>query len=129
MNTEFKTKAHELEQRVQEAHDRYVKSKGKGRVMSQRRHKKSTHEMFNDANNCYTSGKQSVRDGRNLSMCSSTKNEAAGNRSHSSSYGFLHLTKDLESIYKEFEAGEMNELNKLRRLVSHFRGLSRRTQV
>jgi len=52
-----------------------------------------------------------------------------GNRSHSSSYAFLHLTKDLESIYKEFEAGEMNELNKLRRLVSHFRGLSRRTQV
>ena len=39
------------------------------------------------------------------------------------------MTKDLESIYKEFEAGEVNELNKLRRLVSHFRGLSRRTQV
>ena len=41
----------------------------------------------------------------------------------------MHLTKDLENIYKEFEAGEMNELNKLRRLVSHFRGLSRRTHV
>ena len=72
-----------------------------------------------------------VRDARNLSVSSATsrQKEFSGNRSHSSSYAFLHLTKDLESIYKEFEAGEMNELNKLRRLVSHFRGLSRRTQV
>ena len=80
----------------------------------------------------YRSGKQSARDTRNMSIDGGScrnNNEAAMNRSHSSSYAFLHLTKDLESIYKEFEAGEMNELNKLRRLVSHFRGLSRRTQV
>lgn len=32
-------------------------------------------------------------------------------------------------IYKEYEAGDLNELNKVRRLVSHFRGLSRRLQV
>ena len=71
-----------------------------------------------------------MRSGRNLSTASIAKDEYAGvNRSRSSSYAFLHLTKDLEGIYKEFEAGEMNELNKLRRLVSHFRGLSRRTQV
>ena len=68
--------------------------------------------------------------GRNRSMGAPQKGEAyGGGRSHSSSYAFLHLTKDLESIYKEFEAGEANELNKLRRLVSHFRGLSRRFQV
>jgi len=71
-----------------------------------------------------------VRDTRNLSIDSSNRNvDAISNRSHSSSYAFLHMTKDLENIYKEFEAGEMNELNKLRRLVSHFRCLSRRTQV
>ena len=76
------------------------------------------------------SGKQSVRSGRNLSMGAGAKrDDHSGTRSHSSSFAFLHLTKDLESIYKEFEAGEMNELNKLRRLVSHFRGLSRRVQV
>ena len=76
------------------------------------------------------SSRQYVRSGRNLSMGTGIKrDEHSGTRSHSSSYAFLHLTKDLESIYKEFEAGEMNELNKLRRLVSHFRGLSRRVQV
>ena len=48
------------------------------------------------------------------------------NLSRSSSFVGMQFTKDLEEIYKEFEAGEINELNKMRRLVSHFRGLARR---
>ena len=115
---------------MQEAHDKYVASKGKNSSMSTRRPKRSSSDRFKESD-IYTSGKQSVRNrgGRNQSTMSANKQDVSGNRSHSSSYAFLHLTKDLESIYREFEAGEVNELNKLRRLVSHFRGLSRRIQV
>ena len=49
-----------------------------------------------------------------------------GTRSRSSSYAF---PKDLEAIYQEFTDGELVEINKLRRLVSHFRGLQKRTHV
>ena len=129
-NSDMKTRAEDLESRVQEAHDRYVKSKGKPE--SVKKNKRSTSDRFNfHDNNAYKSGKVSVYSGgRNASLgATSKKGGGDGNRSHSSSYTLLHMTKDLESIYKEFEAGEVNELNKLRRLVSHFRGLSRRTQV
>ena len=139
MNKEFQEKAESIEQRVQEAHERYVKQKTgiqnlkeSGKYTQQA--KRCSSDLFREAKDSYTSknANQSLRDGRNISFDKQTSKNSkgtAGNRSHSSSYAFLHLTKDLESIYREFEAGEINELNKLRRLVSHFRGLSRRTQV
>lgn len=49
--------------------------------------------------------------------------------SRSSSYNQLQFTKELENIYREFEAGEVTEMNQLRRLVSHFRSNARRLQV
>ena len=49
--------------------------------------------------------------------------------SRSSSYNQLQFTKELENIYKEFEAGEVTEMNQLKRLVSHFRSNARRLQV
>ena len=133
LNNTMQTKTLELENRIAEAHKRYVASKTKGDVA--RKTKRSISGVINESQPNFSSknamneysGKQSVRSGRNLSMGTGIKrDEHSGTRSHSSSYAFLHLTKDLESIYKEFEAGEMNELNKLRRLVSHFIGLSRR---
>lgn len=133
-------RATELETRVQEAHERYVASKGKSHAAQKQHSKRSTSNRFvrQESSQDYASvganppsqpGKK-----RNLSSASAARSSqhdeyVGGNRSRNSSYHFLHLTKDLEKIYKEFEAGEVNELNKLRRLVSHFRGLSRRTQV
>ena len=49
--------------------------------------------------------------------------------SRSSSYNHLQFTNELEGIYKEFENGEITEMNQLRRLVSHFRSDARRLQV
>lgn len=139
LNRDMESKTKELETRITEAHEKYVASKTKtnaGKLTATgvlKKPKRSISGRFEetqrkDIHNAY-SGTKSVRSGgRNQSMGAASQrgDGYAGNRSHSSSYAFLHLTKDLESIYKEFEAGEMNELNKLRRLVSHFRGLSRR---
>ena len=36
--------------------------------------------------------------------------------SRSSSYNQLQFTKELENIYKEFEAGEVTEMNQLKRI-------------
>lgn len=49
--------------------------------------------------------------------------------SRSSSYNHLQFTAELENIYKEFENGDVTEMNQLRRLVSHFRSNARRLQV
>ena len=96
------SKTTELENRIQEAHSRYVTSKTKVGG-STRKSKRSNSGRFEDAidANVY-SGNMSVRSGRNLSQSSRERNNKGGgdgNRSHSSSYAFLHLTKDLESIY------------------------------
>ena len=49
--------------------------------------------------------------------------------SRSSSYNHLQFTNELENIYREFENGDVTEMNQLRRLVSHFRSNARRLQV
>ena len=50
MNNEFKTKADQLEQRVQEAHERYVKSKGKGRLVNSKKKQPTSLDRFNESN-------------------------------------------------------------------------------
>ena len=55
-NKEITTKAEELEQRVHDAHERYVKSKGKSALGGGlRKAKRSTSNNFE--NNAYASGK------------------------------------------------------------------------
>lgn len=126
----MKSKADELEQRVRLAHDRYMQTKDK--TLQPRKVTRCVSERVPE--DAYLSGKNSVHSQLNnrrnkTSKFANRKGSKDSARSNTSSHAFLHLSKDLENIYKEFEAGEVNELNKLRRLVSHFRGLSKRTLV
>ena len=132
----METSAKELEKRVHNAHERYVTSKGQNKSGNKVGKRCSSDRRVSKQENAYTSSVQNSAKKRNRSNNATASKQHVDyegvvnrtrNASNSSSAAFMHLTKDLENIYKEFEAGEMNELNKLRRLVSHFRGLSRRT--
>ena len=55
MNKEFQAQAEKLEKNVQEAHERYVNSKGKGKLSSSRKAKRST-SQYHESENVYASG-------------------------------------------------------------------------